>query len=731
MIKNEIDIFTQYNTVNKPLSAINYIKRSSRKKKYKHILCCQNSMSFDVETSSGYLKDGVIIQFDKSKPPEFWEDYAKVGIVYIWQFAIDDNVYYGRTIESLIVFLDELEELTPNTLKFVYVHNLGFEFQAIIRENFKVKSLFARKERHPLTVTLEDYNIEFRCSYQLTNLSLALCVKEYRLSTPKLDTLDYEVIRTPFTELLPDELQYTFNDVLIVNEIIDKYKQEYGRIESIPLTQTGEVRLEVKKVLKDNMKWWKLVKALNELTYKEYLQLLVLLTGGSVHANRLYAGRLITEHIKCVDFSSDYPWQMLEHPYPMSLFIKADYDSKYEDCEKYSYIIHYKFVNLKCKKYNPYLSESKAVSKNNPTSDNGKLIEADSCEYVLTNIDMRIVRQCYTWDTFESTILDFKYAMNDYLPDELCRLIIELYNDKTTLKGIDNMNDLYLKKKQKLNSCYGMSVTKTYNDRVKFSNDKWDADIFCEELYNELKAENDKKYQPAVLPFQVGIWVTAFARAELWENLIIPNDDLVNYYDTDSVYYYDDQVQDSIDKYNATIPSRHKNVADRIGVDVSMLSPNDNNGVAHPLGILDFDGEYTQGVYLGAKRYALNKIIAKGDNFIISKIKQTVAGVRKGSVNVLNNNLENFRNGLTYDYDDSQKLILTYTETQPVGIVWNSGKNDEYISTNIHACNMMPTTFTISLKDENYKKLLDKVFADNNNFMDAKKLYKELIDNNE
>lgn len=688
-------------------------------------------MSFDVETSSGYMKDGEIIQFDRSKQPEFWEDFEKVGIVYIWQFAIDDNVYYGRTVDSLIVFLDELEDLTPNTLKFVYVHNLGFEFQAIIRENFKIKSLFARKERHPLTVTLEDYNIEFRCSYQLTNLSLALCVKEYRLNTSKLDTLDYEVIRTPFTKLSPDELQYTFNDVLIVNEIIDKYKQEYGRIESIPLTQTGEIRLEVKQVLKDNIKWWKLVKALNDLSYKDYLQMLVLLTGGSVHANRLYAGRLITEHIKCADFSSDYPWQMLEHLYPMSLFIKTDYDTKYEDAEKYSYIIHYKFVNMKCVKYNPYLSESKAVTKHNPTSDNGKLMEADVCEYVLTNIDMNIVRQCYTWDVVESKILDFKYAMNDYLPDELCRLILELYNDKTTLKGIDDMNDLYLKKKQKLNSCYGMSVTKIYNDRVKFNNDTWDADNFCEDLYNELKAENDKKYQPAVLPFQVGIWVTAYARSEIWENLIIPNDDLVNYYDTDSVYYYDDQVQQSIDNYNASIPTRHKDVADRIEVDVSMLSPKDNKGVAHPLGILDFDGEYSQGVYLGAKRYALNKIVAKGDNFIMTKIKQTVAGVRKGSVNVLDNNLENFKVNLLYDYDDAQKLIMTYKEDQQAGIVWNKGQYDEYISTNQHGCNMMPTTFTLSIKDRNYKKLLDKVFADNGNFMDAKKLYKEEMETNE
>lgn len=706
-----------YTCVNKTLNQIQFHNVKSRKKKYKDLVC-QNCFSLDVETSSGYLKDGDIIEFDKTKPLEFWEQYQKVGIVYIWQVAIDDNVFYGRTVDDLILFFDDLEEINPH-IKIFFVHNLGFEFQAIIREYFTIEKMFARKERHPLVFQLSDYNIEFRCSYQLTNLSLDNCVKEYHLNTFKLDTLEYIKIRTPLTTLSDEELQYCFNDVLIVNEVIDKFKTEYGRIENIPLTQTGEIRIEIKKCMKDDYKWWKLCKSLNDLSFNDYLEMLILLTGGSVHANRLYAGRLIHDHIKCKDYSSDYPFQMVKNKFPMSKFVVTDYDKKYEDSNKYSYIIRVKFEHMICCKYNEYLSISKAITISKPLDDNGKLVECDSCEYVLTNLDFDIVQQCYKWDSIE--IVSFKYAINDYLPNNIVNLILELYKDKTTLKGIAEQSDLYLKKKQKINSCYGMSVTKIYNDVVSFG-DEWQVEHFNEEIYNRLKAENEKKYQPAVLPFQVGIWVTAYARHMLWSQ-IIPNDDLILYYDTDSYYYIDDSVQATIDQYNNTIPQIHKDIIDRLNIDNSYLSPLDNKGICHPLGILDHDGDYSQGVFLGAKRYALNKIIATGDNFIMTKIKQTVAGVRKGSVTVLDNDLNNFKDGLVYNYDDSQKLIMTYQEKQPQGITWNKGCYDEYVSNNVFSCNLMPTHFTLSITD-NYKKLLDKIYADNGGFFDAKKLYK-------
>lgn len=692
-----------YYTVNKSLSEIKTTKIKPRSIKYKEITdtICNTSMSFDIETSNGFYKNGKVIPFDKRRSPSYWEKFEKVGICYIWQFAIEGNVFYGRYVEDFVDFIDELDYEHPE-YKIIYVHNLGFEFNAILRENFDIKEVFAREERHPIYIKLTDYNIEFRCSYKLTNLSLDNCVKEYRLLTKKLvGNLDYLKIRTPKTKLTKEELEYCFNDVLIVNEIIDKYKKEYNGIYNIPLTQTGEVRRDVQKLFSKNIKWLKLCKALNNFNYEQYYNLSkYLLTGGSTHANRLYVNEVLKQPIFCYDFASSYPWVLISKRYPLSCFIETKYNEKYENDYKYSYIVKYKFVNLQCTTENEYLSESKAVSIKKPYSDNGKLISADECIYFLTNIDMKIVRQCYTWDNDKSEILNFQYAINDYLPNEFRRFIVNLYFDKTTLKNVDSMQDLYLKKKQKINACYGMMLTALYNIRVKYDNIKgWDSDKLCESLFYELKEKQDEKsLYSNYLVYHCGIWVTAFARFNLWQNLILPCDDLVQYYDTDSIYGSDKIIIDYVKKYNDTIPKQHKEIAKQLNIEVQMLSPKDVNGKKHPIGLLELDGEYIEGVYMGAKRYALRKKDGT--------LKQTVAGVRKGSVTALNDDLHNFNKSLIYDYDESQKNIMTYNECQTDGIIWNEGKYDEFVSHNQYSNNLMPTTYQMKIS-EDYLKLVD------------------------
>lgn len=711
-----------YVCVNKPLNEIKFrhVKpRSTKYRKWSNLLC-DNSMSFDIETSNGFYRNGNVYKFDKTigydeqgnfdpeKASKHWEQFEKVGIMYIWQFAIDDNVFYGRTIKELQEFIYDLEEVEPLP-KLIYVHNLGFEFNAVIREYFEIESLFARKERHPLTLRLAEYNIEFRCSYYLTNLSLANCVKEYKLTTAKLDTLDYLEIRTPFTKLSKSELQYCYNDVLIVNQVIDKYRDEYGTIWQIPLTQTGEVRREVQKLLSKDRKWIKRCHSLNNFTFEEYNEITQLMTGGSTHANRLWVNKLIDKSfidkwfngngkITCYDFASSYPWVMLSRKYPLSKFILTEYNKKYENDDKYSYIIKIKFSQLECVCHNPYLSKHKAISLHGEKSDNGKLMHADECEYILTNIDMKIVRRNYKWQEME--IITFKYAINEYLPDDFRRYIVNMYCDKTTLKNVEGMQDLYLKKKQKINALYGMMLTKIFNDIVTFDCGEWDTNKFCQEVFDRLKAEKEEKSMyNDFLPMQCGIWVTAYARLNLWENLILPNDEFVMYYDTDSVYFADNSVLGYVNKYNDTIPQQHAEISSQLEIESSQLSPSDIDGIPHPIGMLDFDGEYIEGKFLGAKRYALRKKNGQ--------LKQTVAGVRKAGVEALCDSLDNFNVDLVYDYDASQKSIMTYTETQRDGIVWNRGKYDEFVSHNRYANNLMPTTYGFGKAINDYLKLVD------------------------
>ena len=81
----------------------------------------------------------------------------------------------------------------------------------------------------------------------LTGLSLAKSADEYT-DVKKLDTLNYDSkVRTPLTTLSSDELKYCEYDIICLYEVIRYYRNKYEHLCKIPLTQTGEVRNELKK----------------------------------------------------------------------------------------------------------------------------------------------------------------------------------------------------------------------------------------------------------------------------------------------------------------------------------------------------------------------------------------------------------------------------------------------------------------------------------------------------
>lgn len=80
--------------------------------------------SFDIETSSYLIVDGEVIPAIKYETltEEQRNKSIKCSCMYIWQFSINDQVYYGRTWDELHSFLNKLYENTPER-KFVFVHN--------------------------------------------------------------------------------------------------------------------------------------------------------------------------------------------------------------------------------------------------------------------------------------------------------------------------------------------------------------------------------------------------------------------------------------------------------------------------------------------------------------------------------------------------------------------------------------------------------------------------------
>ena len=66
--------------------------------------------TFDIETTSYLILDGKIISArDYQKlTDEQQESCIKQSCMYIWQFSINDEVYYGRTWDEFNSFLDLL-----------------------------------------------------------------------------------------------------------------------------------------------------------------------------------------------------------------------------------------------------------------------------------------------------------------------------------------------------------------------------------------------------------------------------------------------------------------------------------------------------------------------------------------------------------------------------------------------------------------------------------------------
>lgn len=158
-----------------------------------------NIYTFDIETTS------YIILHGKQLSPEIYLDLSEkeqqecmfYATMYIWQFGINDSIFYGRTYEELYEFLKRIEENTNSQKikKICVVHNLSFEFQ-FMRNIFKFKNVMARKSRKIMKCELQDFNFEFRCSLYMTNAKLEKLPNLYKLDVKKLvGNLDYSKSR--------------------------------------------------------------------------------------------------------------------------------------------------------------------------------------------------------------------------------------------------------------------------------------------------------------------------------------------------------------------------------------------------------------------------------------------------------------------------------------------------------------------------------------------------------
>lgn len=671
--------------------------------------------NFDIVTKGKKEKIfNVPCVFDIEATSFYNENDEKQCCMYAWVFGINGRCIRGRTWTEFIDVINILSKyynLTPQKRLVVYVHNLSYEFQWF-KKYFEWEKVFSMDTRKPLYAITKN-GIEFRCSYLLSGYSLQKLgenLTKYKVEK-KVGDLDYRLMRHSKTPLTEKEWGYVLNDGLVVMAYIQEEIERLGDITKIPLTKTGYVRnLCKEKCLKGANRWeyTHLIKNL-VLSPEEYLQLKRTYTGGFTHANINYVGKIIRD-VHSYDFSSSYPAVMLSEKFPMSrpypVIIKNAEDFR-NHLYAYCCMFDITFTNLRSKvSFENYISLSRCTSAENYVLNNGRIVEADSVTLSITEQDFFIILDLYDWDYID--ISNFYKFYKDYLPKDLILTILELYKDKTELKGVEEKIVEYLVSKGMINSVYGMCVTDPCRDENIYENDIWSTKKANIEELIEQYNKNPQRF----LFYAWGVWVTAYSRRNLFSGILEFKDDYI-YSDTDSLKVINILKHLSyIEKYNKNVTKKVNECLSHYEIDISLSIPKTIKGISKPIGVWEYEGKYDRFKTLGAKRYMVEQD---------GKISITIAGVNKSSgikylEHICKDNTDifnNFTDGLEfpaiYDRDGieengSGKLCHTYIDTYMEGEIVDYLGN-KYIYNEQSGVHMENTEYTLSLDNE-FKKLL-------------------------
>ena len=667
----------------------------------KKVSRCLDIFTFDIEVTSAFLDgSGKVLSYVPGKSVDYWNELTKLALPYIWQFSINDTVYYGREFRDFIKVLDAL----PKVELIIWIHNLPYEFM-FLQNIITFDDVFARAPHKPMKARCKEYpHIEFRCSYALMNMSLEKWGKELGVYK-KSGQLDYNKLRTPLTpaKLTDEEMEYCEYDCLVLYAGIKDHIREYGNVWNIPLTATGKVRIPVKKIVTNDQDYMNLMHRLVPANADEYRLLKDhVFAGGYTHASRKYMDRIIevdgkTRKIAHCDIASSYPYSLCAYKYPSGRW--AYWGNRLPDPDTFdyrAYIIKLHFKGLRSVSWSTYIQ----ASHSNGTGliyDNGRILAADELRITVTEQDYITICNNYEWDMIESE--GTWVCHKQYLPDIFIDFILDLYKGKTELKGVTEEQDptapdRYKRYKGWINSCFGMACTAICQVDVEFNQDspeQWHIGNLTPDIVNEklmrLKRWFDKKY---FLSYSWGCWCTAFSRRRLWacfemvQNGNIMDNDLL-YADTDSLFYLDDPDKPySFDWFNEDADRRLKDMCMARGLDYEKTRPLDIKGKPHPLGYMEFEADCISFRTLGSKKY-----LEKRED---GKLYMTVAGVNKGAVNMLKS-MEDFHEGFEFDKDDPNmhKLEHTYLTDMPE-VVYPDGYRSDFK----YGINMRPTGYTLS-----------------------------------
>ena len=651
---------------------------------------------FDIETTSTYVEND------------------KFAFMYLWAFGIGENTdffVYGRTWEEfqeLISFLSNELNLSPERRLVVYVHNLGYEFQ-FMRKYFEWTEVFAIDERKPVKAVIEQ-GVEFRDSYILSGYNLENTAKNLQSHSVKklVGDLDYKKIRNSKTTITDQELQYLENDVIIVLYYINEQLKMYGKITKIPVTNTGRVREYVKdncynekgksgyKSSKSRSRNYRYIMENLTLTDDEYSKLKWCFMGGFTHSNAYYTNKIVND-VDSVDFTSSYPSVMIAEKYPMGKGFKPTKEDILKNgyeyyLNKFCCMIGIGFRNIKNKFLNDsYLSDSKCKIKGDKLINNGRVFNAEYLTTYITDVDYWVIKNCYEWEQVE--FFDLTCYPANYLPKPIIESVLELYKNKTVLKRVKGKEVEYLLSKGMLNSVYGMTETDIIRDNILYDNE-WKTESVNN--VDEIEKYNNKKSRFMFYPW--GIWITAYARRNLWTGIFAMGDDYI-YTDTDSIKFKNFEKHKSyIEQYNKMTEQKLIKALQYHRIDTNLLYPKTQEGKTKLIGVWDYEGHYSRFKTLGAKRYLYEEN---------NELALTVAGLsKKNGINYMLEKANNDNTKVFEMFDDSLKIpkeetgknTHTYIDSEKEYEITDYQGNTKMVKS-LSGIHLEETEFTLSISD--------------------------------
>ena len=193
--------------------------------------------------------------------------------------------------------------------------------------------------------------------------------------------------------------------------------------------------------------------------------------------------------------------------------------------------------------------------------------------------------------------------------------------------------------------------------------------------------ENYKNSKSNVLLYQWGVWVTAYAQRNLFWLGRCCGDWL--YCDTDSVYGREWN-SEKLEQYNNECINK---------IQKSGYGP----VLGYNLGVAEFDGNYSEFITLGAKRYCCR-------DKETGELKITVSGVpKKNGVKCLNDDINNFKEEFVFTGDITGKKTHYYINNNKIWIDENGNECSDCVD-------LVPCDYTLDriYTDENWQKITTK-----------------------